>query len=70
MRACETRLQEIELRVKMLREESAEIESRMKCEAEEWKEWKKAKRAHERELASLVSYLVDRPVITADGEKE
>ena len=40
----------------------------MKADEEKWREWKKHKRARERELASMVGYIVDHPVITSDEE--
>ena len=68
LQSCRKRLQAIEQSIRELKDESAGLESRMRVESEQWKEWRRAKRAHERELASLVSYLVDRSVITADED--
>jgi hypothetical protein len=53
-----------------LEAERGTLEESLKAEEDKWREWKKKKRANERELASLASYIVDRPVITMDEEKE
>ena len=68
MQACKSRLQEIELQIKDLHEERARFECSLKFDEEKWREWRKLKRAHERELASVVSYIVDRPVVTESEE--
>jgi hypothetical protein len=67
--ACSIRLQEIELQMKDLREESARIEESLRADEEKWRQWRKLKRIHERELASVASYIVDHPVITMDDEE-
>ena len=66
--ACKQRLLEIETQIKDLREESARLEEKLKTDEEQWREWRKNKRARERELASIASYIVDHPVITTDDE--
>ncbi len=64
--ACKKRLLEIEAQIKDLREENARLEEKLKTDEEWWREWKKNKRARERELASIASYIVDHHVITTD----
>jgi O-methyltransferase involved in polyketide biosynthesis len=68
--SCKNRLLEIEQQIKDLEAERGTLEESLKAEEDKWREWKKKKRANERELASLASYIVDRPVITMDEEKE
>ncbi len=62
------RLLEIESQINDLREESAHLNENLKADEEQWREWRKSKRARERELASIASYIVDHPVITTDDE--
>ena len=64
------RIQEIHLLIADLQEESAELSKRLKVEEEKWREWKRLKRARERELASVVGYIVDHSVITTDDEAD
>ena len=66
--ACKERLLQIGLQIKDLQEESARLEAGLKSDEEKWHDWKKLKRAHERELASVASYIVDHPVITTDDK--
>jgi chromosome segregation ATPase len=68
--SCKNRLLEIEQQIKDLEAERGTLEESLKAEEDKWREWKKKKRANERELASLASYIVDHPVITMDEEKE
>jgi hypothetical protein len=68
--SCKNRLLEIEQQIKDLEAERGTLEESLKAEEDKWREWKKKKRANERELASLTSYIVDHPVITMDEEKE
>jgi len=68
--ACNRRLLELEAQVKGLQEERARLEAGQKSDDEKWREWRKRKRAHERELAAIASYIVDHPVITTDDEDE
>jgi hypothetical protein len=65
---CRRRLLEIETQIKNLQDENAKISENLKIAEKKWHEWRKGKRAHERELASLVGYLVDHPVVTMDEE--
>ena len=57
---------ELEAKVAELRKESSRLRELADAESGRWREWLKQKRAVEHELARLVSYLVDRPVITTD----
>jgi chromosome segregation ATPase len=68
--SCKNRALEIEQQIKNLQEEKEELNANLKAVEDQWREWRKIKRAHERELASLVSYLVDHPVITTDDDDE
>lgn len=68
--SCKNRLVEIEQQIKDLEAERGELEESLKAEEDKWREWKKKKRANERELAFLASYIVDHPVITMDEENE
>jgi len=62
------RMREIETRIEDLQREKASVEVQLKIDEEQWNEWKKQKRAHERELAWLASYIVDHPVITSEDD--
>jgi chromosome segregation ATPase len=66
--SCRTRIQEIERQISELQAESVKVDDNLKSDEAQWREWRKQKRAHERELASLASYIVDRPVITTDED--
>jgi hypothetical protein len=66
--ACKKKLAEIEAQIKDLQEASARLEEKLKTDEERWREWRKSKRARERELASIASYIVDHPAITTDDE--
>jgi hypothetical protein len=58
-----------ESRIRDLQEECRTLEKTMKEDEEKWNEWKRNKRARERELASIVSYIVDHKVITLDEQE-
>jgi hypothetical protein len=62
------RCREIELQIKSLQSELAGLQTQLAKDEEKWLEWRRRKRAHERELASAASYIVDHPVITTDDE--
>jgi chromosome segregation ATPase len=64
-----TRIQEIERQIRELQAESVKMDASLKSDEAQWREWRKQKRAHERELASLASYIVDRPIITTDEDE-
>jgi hypothetical protein len=62
------RIQEIQSQIIKLQEESAELSNTIKAEEEKWREWEKLKRARERELASVLGYIVDHAVISTDAD--
>jgi chromosome segregation ATPase len=66
--ACRKRMIEIETQIKDLRQESMQLDDRMGSDEKAWQEWRRQKRAHERDLAFIASYIVDHPVITIDDE--
>ncbi len=66
--ACKRKQLEIELQIKNLHQEKADLEEKLKADEGKWHEWKKRKRACERDLASTASYIVDHPVITTDDD--
>jgi hypothetical protein len=63
------KLMEAESRIRDLQEECRTLEKAMKEDEEKWNEWKRNKRARERELASIVSYIVDHKVITLEEQE-
>jgi hypothetical protein len=66
--AGKKRILEIEAQIKDLQKESLQLEGKLGDDEKTWQEWRKRKRAQERDLASLASYIVDHPVITTDDE--
>ena len=60
------RIAEIDARIAALQAERAGLKERTQTEQDKLRDWCKRKRAHERELASAVGYLTDRPVISTD----
>ena len=69
METRKKRLIAAESRIRDLQEECRTLEKAMKEDEEKWNEWKRNKRARERELASIVSYIVDHKVITSEEEE-
>jgi hypothetical protein len=67
--ACERRLMEIENQVRDLQNESARIAESLKADEEKWRQWRLDKRAQERDLASIASYIVDHHVVTIDEDE-
>ncbi|MDM7995341.1 MAG: hypothetical protein QUT30_06615 [Acidobacteriota bacterium] len=61
---------EIESRIRELQAEARAVEAALKADEETWRAWRKNKKQHERELATLVGYLVDHAVITLDENEE
>jgi hypothetical protein len=59
----------VESRIRDLQEECRTLEKMMRDDEEKWNEWKRNKRARERELASIVSYIVDHKVITSEEQE-
>lgn len=70
MKTCKARILEVETRIRDMQEERKSLENALKGDEEKWREWKKNKSATERELASLVGYVVDHRVITSEEGKE
>ncbi len=66
MAAAEHRTAEIDARIAALQAERAGLKERMQAEQNQLRDWCRRKRAHERELASAVRFLTDRPVISTD----
>ncbi len=57
---------EIESRIKDLQDELMGLREKSQAEEKQWIEWKRRKRAHEQEMALIIGYLVDHPVITTE----
>jgi hypothetical protein len=68
MDTCKRRLLEIESQMKDLQEESARLGEKLKMDEKSWREWKVHKRAQERELAFITSFIIDHPVISTAEE--
>jgi hypothetical protein len=66
--AYKKRSLEIELQINDLQAERTRLGEQLEHDEAAWRTWKKLKRAHERELASVASYIIDHPVITTDDE--
>jgi hypothetical protein len=66
--SCRKRMIEIEAQVKALQQEGMQLDERMGNDEKVWREWRKQKRAHERDMAFIASYIVDHPVITIDDD--
>jgi len=62
------KLLEIDCRIRDLQEESKTLGIALEADEEKWREWKTHKRARERELATLVGFIVDHDVITLDDK--
>jgi hypothetical protein len=56
-------------RIEDLRKESARLEALIAADMAQWREWRRKKRSQEKELARAVGYLIDREVITTDGDE-
>ena len=67
---CKRRLLELERQIRDLQQESAKIGASLKYDEDRWREWRKLKRAHEKELAAIASYIIDHQVITTDDDVE
>ena len=70
MESCSRRRMEIDEKIRSLQDERKELEAAEKSDEEKWREWRKLKQGHERELAMLMSYIVDHKVITLTEEKD
>jgi hypothetical protein len=65
---CGRKMSEIEAQIKALQEQSLRLADKLEDDEKKWLEWRKQKRARERDLASVASYIVDHPIITTDDE--
>ncbi len=70
MEKSRKRIMEIESRIRELQDEARRVDAALKADEENWREWTKNKKQHERELATLVGYLVDHAVISLDENEE
>jgi hypothetical protein len=50
------------------RQEIQTIEQEIAAEEKEWKHWRQQKRQREQDMARAIGYLIDKPVISVDGE--
>jgi hypothetical protein len=66
---CKRRLSAAESRILELQEECRALEKTMRDDQARWDEWRKHKRERERELASIVGYIVDHKVITSEDQE-
>ncbi len=66
--ANEHELAETKARIDDLQRECARLEDIITAETDQWREWRRRKREHEKDLARIVSYLIDREVITTDAD--
>jgi hypothetical protein len=64
--AVEKRIRDLESKAEQLRQEADGIKKKFEAQKDEWKEWKRQKRAYEKQLASVIAYIVDHKVITTD----
>ena len=65
---AEHRAAELDAKIQALQSERAQVAERLQIERAKLREWRLRKRIYERELASAIGYLTDRPVITTDDE--
>jgi len=61
---------EIESRIRELQAEAHTVDAVRKADEENWRAWRINKKQHERELATLIGYLVDHAVITLDENEK
>jgi len=66
--AAERRIAELDARLQTLQNERARLAEHVQAGQEDLRSWRQRKRVYERELASAVGYLTERPVITTDDE--
>jgi hypothetical protein len=66
--AYKIRMQQIEEQIRNLQAEQRRLLDGTKEDEAQWKEWVRRKRAYEKELASVVAYIVDHPVISTDED--
>jgi hypothetical protein len=63
---CQKRIVEIEAEIGKLQQECDGLKGKLAADERKWNEWRQQKKAWEKEIASVVACLVDRPVITTD----
>ena len=63
---CQKRIVEIEGEIGKLQLECDGLKEKLSADERKWNEWRQQKKAWEKEIASVVACLVDRPVITTD----
>ncbi|NWG12687.1 MAG: hypothetical protein HXY20_04035, partial [Acidobacteria bacterium] len=68
MTALERKAAEVKAKIVELQKEGARLEALVSEERKRWLAWQRRKRAHERELARAVGYLIDRPVVTTEED--
>jgi hypothetical protein len=68
--ACRRRRLEIESKIRGLQEECKILESALESDESKWLQWRKQKRTTEKELATILSYVVDHSVITLNEKDE
>ena len=68
MAARERNISELEGEIRALEEKRARLREEVDSDGKHWREWLDRKRAHEKELAWTIGYLIDRPVITIEEE--
>jgi hypothetical protein len=68
MAAWERNISELESEIRALEEKRARLRQEVNSDGEHWRQWLDRKRAHEKELAWAIGYLIDRPVITIEEE--
>ncbi len=66
MAAAEHQIAELDARIQALQSERTRLAARIQVDQDKLREWRKNKRAYERDLATTIGYLTNRPVITID----
>jgi valyl-tRNA synthetase len=66
----ERKIAELETKIQEQQKEVQREKELSKAEAEHWKEWRKRKRAYEKELAWVTSFLIDRQVVTISEDTD
>ncbi len=66
--ARKTKIRDLESEIRDLQGQISRLEEKERLDEEMWTAWLNRKRAYERELAAAVSYVVDHPVISTDGD--
>lgn len=63
---CQKMIVEIEAEIGKLQQECDGLKEKLKADEQKWSEWRQQKKAWEKDIASVVACLIDRPVITTD----